>query len=195
MIIPTPGSIVKTNACREKIIKVNRVIITHDNLYLIKYYDSEANFKESSINCSHICDVISYGKSTPKPLNYFDGYGEDTYLTYNKTMYCGSLISIVSNCMRKLSYAIDRPIDYEKLKPLWKKTSPGYVGKIEFGFDVSYPIINKKKIQKWVSINYHKFLMNKKKWQKEIDKRNDEYAAQYWKEVDEQMDLEFDELI
>ena len=191
IIIPTPGSIVRTfvdGINKERIIKVKQVVITHDNSYIIRYDDDKG--EESGINCSWVTEVISHGTTTPKPINYFDGNQEDTYLHYKRTMYCGSLISIVRNCMAKLPYRITRPIDWKKIEALFEKTRPGYVGGMKFGIGdhVGYPIIKKKKIQQWVAKNWHKFLRNEKEWNKAIQINNKKISDMYWKNIELEME-------
>ena len=191
IIIPTPGSTVRTfvdGINKERIIKVKQVVITHDNSYIIRYDDDKG--KESGINCSWVVEIIEHGKAIPKPINYFGGNQEDTYLHYKKTMYCGSLLSIVRNCMSKLPYRIARPIDWKKVKDLFEKTKPGFVKNLSFGLNnnAGYPIIKKKKIQNWVAKNWHKFFIGEKEWTKEIKVREKEISDMYWKDIELEME-------
>jgi len=192
MIIPTVGSIVKTIcAGKERVIRVEEIVLTHDNLYLIKYYNEEE--KVTFINCSLITEIIYYNKINPKPINYFKRYDEDIYLHYSKKTYCGPIPSIVSICMSKLPYNIDRPIDSEKLMVLFNKTKPGLIGKVSFGLSdhPGFPIIKKNKIKKWVVRNWNKFLINKNDWKKEIDQTNKEIADEYWADLEKEMEKDF----
>ena len=193
MIIPNPGSIVKTDVMgQERIILVEKVVITIDNLYLIKYTDTSD--KRSYINCHYVTEIISTPSAITKPLNFFDkDTNESRYLSYSRKCYVGSLDQIITHCMRKLPYAINRPLDSDKCHELWEKTKPGLVGRFDFfGNGNGYPIIKKKKIQKWVAVNWSKLLIDKNVWQKSIDVRNKEIADEYWEYVEEEMDRDFE---
>lgn len=195
MIIPNPGSVVEVNVLgSERHIKVKGVSISSDNLYLIKYDDQKSSRGISYINCHYVTRIIYSPKSTPKPLNFFDrDTGSGRYLSYGRKMYSGSLTQTISHCMKKLPYSINVPLDYDKCHKLWEKTKPGYVGSLDFfGNGNGYPIMKKDKIQKWVAVNWSKLLMDKKEWQEKIDIRNKEYSDQYWQEVEEEMDQDFD---
>jgi len=183
MIIPTPGSIVKTICVgKERIITVKEIVLTHDNLYLIRYDDKDG--KESSVNCSLVTEIIYHNNLIPKPINYFDKYDEYNYIYHTKKKYCGSLLSIAASCMSKLSYNIDRPLDPNKLYSLFEKSKPGLVGKTNYE---GYPILRKDKIKTWAAKNWSKFLCDKKEWLAEIVRRNKEIADQYWEDVERDM--------
>ena len=107
------------------------------------------------------------------------------------------MMMILFDCVRKLPYTIDRPIDFEKAIKLYDKTRPGYVDFISFGNkNIGYPVIIKKRMQSWVERNWTKLLRNKKEWLKEIRRSRevitDNYEKQFYKQFDEVMMGDFE---
>lgn len=198
-IIPTPGSVVETYVKvidRRRTFTVKDVFLNRDAHHILSYINDDG--EESYINVSHVVKIISASKIIPKRINYFRERsevirGEEKYLSRGSN-YVGPLRSIISLCLAKLSTEVSGPIDYDKLKELFDKSRPGLVKchNVDYPFDIALPIVNKKKIQKWVAKNYYKFLMKKSDWRRIVKQEQKREEEEYYKDLDDGV---FDDLL
>ncbi len=107
-------------------------------------------------------------------------------LNYNKSTFCGPYPEIVLLCLYKENLNSNRPIDFKKLGILLDKHKPGLKGYFTFYKNHKLPIVNKKKIRKWVSISYDKFLMTSKDYFKQCKGERLKNEEDYFKQYDKQ---------
>jgi len=177
MIIPVRGSVVHVYSKFTGLdiyVEVEDVVLTRGNSYLIKYVDSgEVDY----VNCYYIKKIISSPKTiVNKRLNYYNINVSNDIIKLNnsKHRYMGPIADLAMFYLSKLNVRIVTPIDHRKLMDLFKKTNSGLIC-----YEYYYPVINKKVFKKWISKNYHRILMSKNDWNKEIKKFNEEHFNEF----------------
>jgi len=146
----------------------------------------------NSFSVSFVKEILNRperkGRYTQKlPKNHL--ISETNYTrVIRKGVKSGSLSFLFIEAMKKASIEVI-DLNFEKCVTLWLKQKPGFLKRLYGQYYVHW-----KPFQKWVLRNQTKLIKGRKSIKKEVRARDKEYADQYWKDVDRQLEQDFDML-
>jgi len=144
---------------------------------------------ERTFDNEYVVRVIERVKKTPAPRNIFtEGVEEDSGFAFRlsvcskKGVLCGPLHELAILFLSKINYPpLERGIDQLKLKKLFEKQMPGFLG-----FEQGCYTINKKAFGKWIRKNALKVCLTVAQIRVRDTRFERDYEDQYWKDVEDQ---------
>lgn len=166
------------------------VITSSDTHATHAYYKEYNGQKTDTFAISYVKKILEHStkkliKKTPNPM-------DKAYLTSKRNVWFGPIVSVACAILQTQHQTGGFQVDDKKFFELWTKAGrPGLIRLATPSKYTGYPskyagYLKARKFKHWVLKNAYRIRRSLKQIRAEWQKADDRYAAQYWKDVEEE---------